>query len=157
MVAEVRRNEHELPPQLGRESTVDEMAANHSAKGPANALGHAILLRHVGGRKLLGDARFQAILLEHFARVFPFFFGTPANDSIAARDDSRCDEQMKGVEGAALVLQQVDGGPPGELVCDLADVFEAPVGLGGKRVHEDAVTKVERPGDAGMLSFLRVS
>ena len=157
MVAELRRSEHELPPQLGRESTVDEMAANQSAKGRANAFGHAILLRHVGGRKRLGDARFQAILLERFARAFPFFFGTPANDSVAARGNSRCDEHMKGVEGAALVLQQVDGGPPGELVCGLADVFETPVGLGGERVHEVAVAKLERPGDAGMLSFLRAS
>ena len=87
-VAEVSRSEHELPSQLGRESIVDEKEANHTAKGPANALGHAILLRHVGGRKLLGDARFQAILLERFARVFPSFVGTLANGSTAARDDS---------------------------------------------------------------------
>ena len=87
-VAEVSRSEHELPPQLERESTFDEKAANHTAKGPTNALGHAILLRRVGGRKLLGDARFQAILLVRFARVFPSFVGTPANDSAAARDDS---------------------------------------------------------------------
>ena len=64
---------------------------------------------------------------------------------------------MKGVEGEALVLQQVDGGPHGELVCDLADVFETPVGLGGERAHEVAVVKLERPGDAGILSFLRMS
>ena len=57
-------------------------------KGPTNALGHAILLRRIGGRKLLGDARFQAILLERFARVFPSFVGPPANDSSTARDDS---------------------------------------------------------------------
>ena len=95
--------------------------------------------RRVGGHKLLGDARFQAILLERFARVFPSFVRTPANDSAAARDDSCCDQQTKEVEGAAFILQQVDGGPPGELVCDLADVFQTPVSLGGKRVHEVAV------------------
>ena len=58
---------------------------------------------------------------------------------------------------SALVLQQVDGGPPGELVCDLAGVFETPVGLGGERAYEVAVAKLERPGDAGMLSILRMS
>ena len=87
-VAEVSRSEHELPPQLWRESTIDEKAANHTAKGPANALGYALLLRREGGRKFLGDDRFQAILVERFARVFPSFVGTPANDSAAARDDS---------------------------------------------------------------------
>ena len=87
-VAEVSQSEYELPPQLGRESTVNEKAANHTAQGPANALGHAILLRRVGGRKHLGDVRFQAILLERFARVFLSFVGTPANDSAAARDGS---------------------------------------------------------------------
>ena len=87
-VAEVSRSEHELPPQLGRESTVDKKVASHTAKGPANVLGHVILLRRVGGRKLLGDACFQAILLKRFARVLPSFVGTPANDSAAARDDS---------------------------------------------------------------------
>ena len=86
-VVEVNRSEHELPPQLGRESTVDEKAANHTAKGPVNALGHAILLRRVGDRKLLGDARFQAKLLKRFARVFPSFVGTPANVSATARDE----------------------------------------------------------------------
>ena len=86
-VVEVSRSEHELPPQLGRESIVDEKAANHTAKGPANALGHAILLRRVGGRKLLGDARFQEKPLKRFARVFPSFVGTPANVSAAARDE----------------------------------------------------------------------
>ena len=59
-----------------------------TTKGPFNALGHAILLRRVGGRKLLGDACFQAVLLECFARVFLSFVGTPANDSTVARDDS---------------------------------------------------------------------
>ena len=58
---------------------------------------------------------------------------------------------------AALVLQQVDGGPPGELDCNLADVFETPVGLVSKRAHEVTVAKLERPGDAGMLRFLRMS
>ena len=157
MVAEVSRGEHELLSQLGRESTVDEKAANHTAKGPANALGYVILLRRVRGDKLLGDARFQAILLERFARVFPSLVGTPANDSAAARDDGCSDKQAKGVEGAALVLQQVDGGLPGQLVCDLADVFETPVGLEGERTHEVTVAKLETPGDAGMLSFLRMS
>ena len=61
---------------------------HHTAKGPANVLGHTIILRCVGGRKLLGDARFQAILLERFARVFPLFVGTPANDSATTRDNS---------------------------------------------------------------------
>ena len=106
------------------------MSSPHNLGG---ALGHPILLRRVGGRKLLGDARFQAILLERFTRAFPSFVGTPANDSATARDDNRCDEQAKGVECAALVLQQVDGGPPCEVVCYLADVFENPVGLGGER------------------------
>ena len=87
-VAGVSRSEHELSPQLGRESTVDEMAANHTAKGPGNALGHAILLTRSGGCKSLGDARFQAILLERFARIFPFSVDTPANNSAAARDDN---------------------------------------------------------------------
>ena len=86
-VAEVSRSEHELLPKLGRESTVDEKAANHTTNGPANALGHAILRRRVGGRKCLGDPCFQAILFERFARVFPSFVGMPANDSAAARDD----------------------------------------------------------------------
>ena len=54
-------------------------------------------------------------------------------------------------------LQQVDGGPPGEQVCNFADVFKTPVGLGGERAHEVAVAKLERPGDAGMLSFLQMS
>ena len=87
-VAEVSRSEHDLPSQFGRESTVDEKQANRTAKSPANALGHAILLRRVGDRELLGDARFQAMLFERFARAFPSFVGTPANDSAAARDDS---------------------------------------------------------------------
>ena len=87
-VAEASRSEHELPPQLGRESTVDKKAANHTAKVPANALGHAIMLRCVGDRKLLGNARFQAKLLERFARVLPSFIGTPANDLADARDGS---------------------------------------------------------------------
>ena len=156
-VAEVSLSEHELPSQLGRESPVDEKAAKHTAKGPANALGHAVLLGRVGGRKLLGDARFQAVLLERFARVSPSFVGTPANDSAAARDDSSYDEQVKGVEGAALVLQQADGGPSGELVCDFSDVFETPIGLGGERAHEVAVAELERLDDAGMLSFLRMN
>ena len=133
------------------------MAANHTAKGPANALGHAILLRRVGGRKPLDVARFQAILLERFARVFHSSVGTPANNSAAARDDSLCDEQAKGVKCEALALQQIDGGSPGELVCDLAGVFETHVGIGGKRIHEVVVAKLERPGDAGMLSFLLMS
>ena len=88
MVAEVSRSEHKLPPRLRRESTIDEKAARHTARGQANALEHAILLRRVGGRKLRGDARFQAILLERFARLFLSFVGTPANDSATARDDS---------------------------------------------------------------------
>ena len=86
-VAEESRSEHELLPHFGRESIVDERAASHTAKGPANALGHATLLRRVDGRKLSGDARFQTILLERFACVFPSFSVTPA-DSAAARDDS---------------------------------------------------------------------
>ena len=64
---------------------------------------------------------------------------------------------MKGVEGAVLALQQAAGGPPGELICDLADVFKTRVGHGGERTHEVAVVRLERPGDAGMLIFLRVS
>ena len=111
----------------------------------------------VGGRKLLGDARFQAILFERFTRVPPSFDGTPTNDSTAARDDSRCDKQAKGVECSALVLKQVDGGPPGELVCNFTDVFETLVDLVGERVHEVAVAKLERSGDAGMLSFIQMS
>ena len=87
-VAELSRSEDELPPQLAREFTVDGNAANHTTEGPANSRGHAIFLRRVGGRKLLGNARFQAILLERFARVFPSFVGTPTNDSATASNDS---------------------------------------------------------------------
>ena len=40
------------------------------------------------------------------------------------------------------------------MVYDLADVFETSVGLGGERAHEVAVAKMERSGDASILSFL---
>ena len=76
------------PHNLGGSSLSTRRQQTILQKCLSNALGYAILLRHVGGRKLLDDAGSQAILFERVARVFPSFVGTPANDSATAKDDS---------------------------------------------------------------------